>query len=108
MEEVSLILRSWQLLTDQEFRFLENYSQKGKVWTIISKTTNEHPFVARQLRREYIIEEVDLTAFCIISNNILASWQTCITQNLGPDEDFEVKKNLFIRYYIPKTFDLDT
>jgi hypothetical protein len=38
--------------------------------------------------------------FCIVSQNVLASWETQSTRYLGPDDEFYLKDSLFIRPYI--------
>jgi hypothetical protein len=57
-------------------------------------------------RAEYIFSPESLTVFCIISNNILAKWDTDITRNLEIGQEYHLKEELYITPYFPTTIDL--
>lgn len=101
MEEISLILKSSVLITIEEFRILDRYSCTGKIWTLIQRPSPIGPILINQRRVEYILDPETLTILYIISNNILATWNTDITRNLGPNDEFHLKDSLFIRPYSP-------
>ena len=99
MKEISLILKNNLLITIEEFRILDRYSCSGKIWTLIQKPTPITPYKMSYRTVEYIFDSDAVTFFCIVSQNVLASWDTSQTKELGPDEEFCIKDSLFIRQY---------
>lgn len=97
VKEISLILRNRISTTLEEFRVLENYSSTGKIWFLIHRPTEITPFFYSYKTIEYIFEPEALTLFYIISRNVLATWDTDITRDFGPNDEFELKESLFIR-----------
>lgn len=97
MEEVSIILKNHLLLTIEEFRVLENYSYTGQVWTLIQKSTDSSPLTIKHRRIEYIFDPESLTIFGLVSRNILAQWDTNLTRNLGPHDEFWLTDSMCIR-----------
>lgn len=98
MREISLILRN-NLITIEEFRILDRYSCPGKIWTIIHRPTPIVPFKTSGRTLEYIFDQESLIIFYIISNNVLATWDTEITRGFGPNDELQIKDSLFIRPY---------
>lgn len=99
MEEVSLILKNNILITLEEFRVLDRYSCPGKIWTLIHRPTTTQPYIGNNRAIEYIFDAEALTIFYIVSRNILATWDTNITRNLGPNDEFQIRESLFIKPY---------
>jgi hypothetical protein len=83
----------------EEFRILDRYAYAGRIWTLIQKPTPDYPVIIKQRTIEYIFDPEALTVFCIVSQNILATWDTDCTKYLGPDEEFYLKDSLFIKHY---------
>lgn len=100
MKEISLILRNKLTVTIEEFRALERYSHTGKIWALIQRPTPIIPFISYDRTTEYIFDPEALTFFCIVSRNVLATWDTDITRDFGPYDELELKESLFIRPYI--------
>lgn len=100
MKEISLILRNKLSITTEEFRILDRYSCTGKIWSLIQRPTPIVPFIIYDRTTEYIFDPEALTIFYIVSRNILATWDTDITRDLGPNDEFEIKDSLFIRPYV--------
>ncbi len=97
MNEVSLILKNQVLVSIEEFRILDRLACSGRIWTVI----HTHPnFITRQRTIEYIFDPEALTIFRIVSQNVLATWQTDVTKYLGPDDEYKLKDSLFIRPYL--------
>ncbi len=99
MKDVSLILKNSLYLTIEEFRILDRYSCPGKIWTLIHRPTPISPCLVSWRAIEYILDPETLTIFGIVSTNILATWDTDITRDLGPNDEFHLKDSLFIRPY---------
>ena len=99
MNEISLILKNNISVSVDEFRALDRYSNSGRIWTLIHRPTSDIPFIIKQRTIEYIFDPEALTIFCIVSQNILATWDTDITKYLGPNEEFHLKDSLFLRPY---------
>lgn len=97
MKEISLILKNNSLVTIEEFKILDRYSCIGKIWTLIQRPTPIIPYKIIDRTIEYIFDPESLTIFYIISTNILATWDTDITRNLGPNDEFHLKDSLFIK-----------
>lgn len=55
------------------------------------------PYVVQQRAVEYIFDPESLLIFQIISQNILATWDTDITRNIGSNEEYCIGNSLFIR-----------
>ena len=102
MKEISVILKNNILVPVEEFRILDHYSNVGKFWTLIHRPTSDYPFTLRQRTIEYIFDPEALTIFCIISHNILATWDTNLTKYLKADEEFHLKDSLFIKPYLDR------
>lgn len=100
MKNVSVILKNNNIITIEEFRILDSYSYSSKIWILIQKPTSESPFVIRQRTVEYVFDPEFLTAFKIISQNVLAWWDTEKTVNLKPYEEYNIKDSLYIRPYL--------
>jgi hypothetical protein len=100
VKEVSLILRSNLLLTPDEFRILEDYANTGKMWSVTQRPVVDVSFTTFTRAIEYIFDPESLTFFCIISKNILVTWDTDITRHFGPNDEYEVRKSLFIKPYL--------
>lgn len=94
MNEISIILRN-RLITIEEFRILDQYSYAGRIWTLIEKSTNS--LIIKENRIEYIFDQESLIIFYIVSNNILAHWDTDATRNFLPNQEYHLKDSLFIR-----------
>jgi len=99
VNEISVILKNNVLVNVQEFRILDRFACTGRLWTLIHGATPVQPFLIRQRTIEYIFDPEALTVFCIVSNNILITWETNITKNLGPNDEFRLADSLFIRPY---------
>jgi hypothetical protein len=99
VKEVSLILKSNLHVTIEEFRILDRHSYTGKIWTLIQRPTPVFPYLINLRTIEYIFDPEALTIFGIVSQNILATWDTDITRHLGPNDEFHLKDSLFIRPY---------
>jgi len=97
--EISIILRNNNTISLEEFRILDSYSYTGKILTLLQKPTAEQPYIIRQRTIEYIFDPESLIVFKIISQNILACWDTAITRNLGPRDEFYIGNSLWITYY---------
>lgn len=97
MKEISLILKNNSLVTIEEFRILDRYSCTGKIWTLIQRPTEVSPYLIVDRTIEYIFDSESLTVFYIVSTNILATWDTDITRNLGLNDEFHLKDSLFIK-----------
>jgi len=100
VKEISVILKNNLLITTEEFKLLDRYSCCGKMWTLIFRPTTDIPYKITNRAIEYIFDPEALTMFCIVSQNVLASWETQSTRYLGPDDEFYLKDSLFIRPYI--------
>lgn len=98
MKNVSIILRNNNTITIEEFRILDTYTCASRIWTLIQKPTQEKPFVIRQRAVEYVFDQETLVAFRIISHNLLAWWDSDITKNLKPHEEYHIKDSLFLRH----------
>lgn len=98
MKEISIILKN-KLITAEEFRLLDQYSHIGKVWMLTQVPTSKMPYKISYRTLEYVFDPEALTFFCIVSRNVLASWDTDITRNIKPDEEFYLKDTLFITPY---------
>lgn len=99
MREISIILKNNNLITSSEFKALERYSSCGRLWTVVHKPSNLFPHKVTSWGLEYIFDPEAYTIFCLISNNILANWETEYTRNLNPYEEFYLKDSIFIRLY---------
>lgn len=95
MKEVSIILKSNVLITIEEFRILDKYSFTGRMWVLIQKS----PCTVKQRTIEYIFDPETLTAFGMISNNILAKWETDSTKDLSYNDEFKISDYLYIQPY---------
>jgi hypothetical protein len=102
MKEISVILKNNILITVQEFKILDHYACFGRLWTLIHKPTLTEPFITKQRAIEYIFDIESLIIFKIVSQNVLAVWDTDITKYFGPDDEFHLKDSLFIRPLINK------
>jgi hypothetical protein len=100
VNEISVILKNNLLITTEEFKLLDRYSSCGKMWTLIYRPTTDIPYKITNRTVEYIFDPEALTMFCIVSQNVLASWETQCTRYLGPDDEFYLKDSMFIRPYI--------
>lgn len=98
MDEISVILKNNVVVTIEEFRVLDRYSYSGKIWTLIEKPKNGN-YVITLRAIEYIFDSEAFTVFKIISNNILAQWQTELTKNLGYNQEYTIKDGMTIRPY---------
>jgi len=87
------------MITVEEFRVLDRCSQYGRIWTLIQRPTVSNPSIIRYRTPEYIFDIEALTLFSIVSQNILVTWDTDITKDPRPDEEFHLKDSLFIRPY---------
>lgn len=99
VDEISLILKNTVLITLEEFRILDRYSCPGKIWTLIHRPTSIEPYIAHDRRIEYIFDAEALTIFYMVSRNVLATWNTDITRNLGPNDEYQIRESLFITPY---------
>jgi hypothetical protein len=99
VKEISVILKNEILIPVDEFRALARYSYSGQVWSLIHRPNNLFQNKITHKAVEYIFDEEALTIFCIVSNNILATWDTKITVNFGPNDELQLKDSLFIRPY---------
>lgn len=99
MNEISLILRNQISVTLEEFQLLERCSFQGKIWVLIQRPTPVLPYFCSYKTIEYIFDPEALTLFYIASRNVLATWDTNITRDFGPNDEFEIKDSLFIRPY---------
>ena len=100
MKETSLILRNRLLVTVEEFRILNRYSYTGNIWTLIYRSETPPPYKVFERTVEYIFDPEALLIFHIVSNNILATWNTEITRGFGPNDELEIKDSLFIKPHI--------
>ena len=96
MNEISVILRNHILITIDEFRILDRYSSQGRLWALIQKPSKVCPFKVQSIVSEYIFYPEDLTMFCIVSKNILVSWDTDRTKHMKSNEEFQIDESLFI------------
>lgn len=78
---------------------LDQYSHSGKIWVLIHRPNALQPFITKQRVVEYIFEPESLTAFMMVSSNILAHWATNLTRNLLPYEEYQIKESIFIKPY---------
>ena len=99
MHEISIFLKNKLLITPEEYRILDNYSSPGKIWAIIHKPDTHTPYYIREKSLEYILDEETLFLLKIISQNILAYWDTDITRNLKDNEEYHIRDSLFISHY---------
>jgi hypothetical protein len=99
VKEISVILKNNVLITDKEFKILNNYACPGKMWFLIQKSSIPGNYCARQRTVEYIFDWESLLYFKIVSCNILAYWDTEITKGLGVDQEYQIDVNLFIKPY---------
>lgn len=99
MKEISIILKNNVLIPVEEFRILDHYSNVGKFWTLIHRPKLDDSIVIRQRTVEYIFDPEALTIFCIVSHNVLATWDTDCTRYLKSNDEFQLKDSLFIRPY---------
>jgi hypothetical protein len=99
VKEISLILRDKLHVSIEEFRILDRYSCPGKIWHLIQRPTPFIPFISYNKTIEYIFDPEDLTFFYILSTNILATWDTDITRDFGPNDELQLNDSLFIRPY---------
>ncbi len=99
MNEISLILKTNALITIEEFKILDMYSHSEKIWLLIHKPCIFNPILIKTKTIEYVLEPEALTIFRIVSQNVLATWDTEITKNLHPNDEFNVRDSLFIRPY---------
>ena len=95
MDEISLILKDNKIVSMEEFRILDNYAVAGKIWTIIRRD----PYIVRQHAVEYIFDSDTLLLFRLISQNILATWDTDSTRYFGPNDEFDIGNSLYIRLH---------
>ncbi len=96
MGEVSLILKDTTSVTVEEFRILHKFATIGRFWSLVIRPTNV-PYRMQYKVAEYILYPEDLTVFCIVSSNILVTWNTDKTRYLKPSEEFQLDESLFIR-----------
>ena len=99
VNEISVILKNNILVSIEEFRILDRYSNIGRMWTLIQRPHNKSSSVITQRTIEYIFDPEALLIFHIISQNILAKWDTDKTRHLKPYEEFEVTDSFYIRLY---------
>jgi hypothetical protein len=99
VSDISLILRNSISITIEEFRILDRYSCSGRIWTLIHKPISAS-YISRQRAVEYIFDPEAFTIFRIVSCNVLATWDTDITRDLGPNDEFCITESLFIRPYL--------
>lgn len=99
MHEISIFLKNKLQITSEEFRVLNNYSYPGKNWYIYQKPTPNTPYYIRERSLEYILDKETFFLFNIISQNILAQWNTEITKNLKENEQYHICDSLFICHY---------
>lgn len=97
MQEISVILKNNILISVEEFRILDSYTCHGKIWSLIERRDNGGIVKLRTV--EYIFDPESFLLFRIISNNILAQWDTSLTKNLRYNEEFNIKDSLYIRPY---------
>ena len=96
MNEISIFLKNRLLTTKAEYRILENYTCPGKIWLILHKPTATSPYYIREKSLEYIMDIDTLLLFRLVSQNILAQWDTNITKNLKLHEEYHLCDSLFI------------
>lgn len=56
-----------------------------------------NPFTVSQYAVEYIFDPESLLIFQLISQNILATWNTDITRYFGLNDEYHIGNSLFIR-----------
>lgn len=98
MKEVSIILKN-KLITNEEFRLLHQYSHMGKVWILTQVPTPKIPYKISYRTTEYVFDPEALTLFCIVSRNVLVSWDTDTTKYIKPNQEFYLQDSLFITPY---------
>jgi len=98
VEEVSLILKNNLTLTIEEFRILDRYSCAGRIWSIVYRN-RQPPYILRYKSIEYILDPEAITMFGIVSDNILATWDTRITKNFGPEDELYLQDSIIIKPY---------
>lgn len=101
MKEISIILKN-KLITPEEFRLLDQCSHFGSVWILTQLPTPSMPYKISYRTIEYIFSDEALTFFCIVSQNILASWATETTRYLKNNQEFYLQDYLFITPYHPQ------
>jgi hypothetical protein len=102
MTEISVILKNNTCVSIEEFRILDRYACSGKLWTLI----NRNHYVVRQRTIEYIFDPETLFLFRLISQNILATWNTDYTRILGPNDEFYLGNDLYIRHLENRIIDI--
>lgn len=96
MHEISIFLKNKLLITQEEYRILDKYSSPGKIWSIIHKPDLYTSYIIREKSLEYILDKETLFLLKLISQNILAYWDTNITRNLKDNEEYNIRDSLFI------------
>ena len=99
MNEISVILKNNILIPIEEFRILDRYSCMGRMWTLIQRPSPKSSSIITQRTVEYIFDPEALLIFHIVSQNILAKWDTEKTRYLKPYEEFEITDSFYIRPY---------
>jgi len=99
MKEISIILKNNILIPIEEFRVLDRYSSTGRMWTLIQRPSSKNTPIITQRTVEYIFDPEALLIFHIVSQNILAKWDTEKTRYLKPYEEFEITESFYIRPY---------
>jgi hypothetical protein len=99
MNEISIILKNNILIPVEEFRVLDRYSSMGRMWTLIQRPSIKSTSIITQRTVEYIFDPEALLIFHIVSQNILAKWDTELTRYLKPNEEYEITDTFYIRPY---------
>lgn len=99
MKNISIILKNNILITVEEFKALNRYSDSGKMVVLIERLEYQFHLISKQRVVEYIFEPEAFTMFSIISQNILVSWDTELTKNLSNTQEVQIADNFFIQKY---------
>jgi hypothetical protein len=105
MNETSVIVQPISVLTNEEFKALDRYSELGRVWTLVRRLTSDYPFICRRTTIEYVFDSEALILFFLITKNVIATWDTEKTKYLKDDEEYHIKPGLYIQPYNKKEYE---
>lgn len=100
MEEISLILKNYKEINQQEFRILNEFGRFGNFWYLVNRPKSKMDSICRQKIREYIFDIDSFMFFKLISQNILITWNTSFTKNLKVNEEFHLCDSLYLNVYV--------
>lgn len=99
MENISIVLKDNILIPVEEFSALNRCIQYSRLLTLIQKPIRTQ-YIIKQRVTEYVFEPEAFLLFKLISENILITWKTELTENLLNYQEIQINDEFFIRPYL--------